>query len=84
MAYQYKIDDDRCKGRGQCVSVCPKRVLEISGQINTKGYFLANQARPEDGVFCATCCLMCADMAITITDVSEGAANKDKREVTYG
>jgi pyruvate/2-oxoacid:ferredoxin oxidoreductase alpha subunit len=40
------------------VAVCPKQVLEISTLINGSGYFPAYQARPDDCVFCAMCCLM--------------------------
>jgi 2-oxoglutarate ferredoxin oxidoreductase subunit delta len=69
MANQYKIDEDRCKGCGLCVEVCPKNVLEISGRVNAKGYFPACQARPEDCVFCGTCFIMCPDVAISITEV---------------
>lgn len=68
MEYQYLIDVDRCKGCGLCVSVCPKKVLELSETVNTKGYFPAFQARPEDCVFCSTCCLMCPDVAISISN----------------
>ena len=84
MAYQHHIDADRCKGCGLCVSICPKKVLEISTEVNSKGYFPAYQARPEDCVFCAMCCLMCPDVAITITEVADDAAGKRKREGTYG
>jgi len=71
MKYMYQIDEDRCKGCGLCVSVCPKEVLEIAEKVNTKGYFPAFQARPEDCIFCATCCRMCPDVAITISEVEE-------------
>ena len=71
MAYLYVIDADRCKGCGLCVTVCPKNVLEISKKVNTKGYFPAYQARPEDCITCALCCTMCPDVAITITEVAE-------------
>jgi 2-oxoglutarate ferredoxin oxidoreductase subunit delta len=64
----YRIEENLCKGCGLCVSVCPKKVLEISTQVNSKGYFPAYQARPEDCVRCAICCNMCPDVAITITE----------------
>jgi 2-oxoglutarate ferredoxin oxidoreductase subunit delta len=70
MAYQYQIDEERCKGCGLCVTVCPKNVLEISADVSPKGYFPAFQARPEDCIFCATCCRMCPDVAITITELA--------------
>jgi 2-oxoglutarate ferredoxin oxidoreductase subunit delta len=74
MALHYRIDVDRCKGCGLCVTVCPKNVLEISEQVNTKGYFPAYQARPEDCITCALCCTMCPDVAITITEDADAAA----------
>jgi len=74
MAYQYSIDVNRCKGCGLCVAVCPKKVLEISDNVNTIGYFPAYQARPEDCIFCTTCCIMCPDVAISITKETEEEA----------
>ena len=75
MSYQHHIDKDRCKGCGLCVIVCPKNVLEMSGEVSAKGYFPAYQARPEDCIYCALCCTMCPDVAITITEeVQEAAA----------
>ena len=73
MAYIHEIDTDRCKGCGLCVTICPKKVLEISEQVNTKGYFPVFQARPEDCIKCALCCTMCPDVAITITETTENA-----------
>ena len=71
MAYLHEIDNNRCKGCGLCVTVCPKKVLEITDQVNAKGYFPAYRARPEDCIHCALCCTMCPDVAITITEEAE-------------
>ncbi len=71
MAYCYSIDEERCKGCGLCVTVCPKDVLEISKNVSVKGYFPVYQARPEKCILCATCCRMCPDVAITITETAE-------------
>jgi 2-oxoglutarate ferredoxin oxidoreductase subunit delta len=71
MAYLHQIDRDRCKGCGLCVAVCPKNVLELMKELNTKGYFPAYQARPEDCIHCAICCVMCPDVAISIVETAE-------------
>ncbi len=71
MAYEHIVDVERCKGCGLCVGVCPKGVLEISREMNTKGYFPVVQARAEDCIFCAICCTMCPDVAITIEEIAE-------------
>jgi 2-oxoglutarate ferredoxin oxidoreductase subunit delta len=76
MAYEHVVDRDRCKGCGLCVAVCPKNVLEIGQEMNTKGYFPVYQARPEDCVFCAICCTMCPDVAIAINEIAEAAAGQ--------
>ena len=72
MAYHYEISIERCKGCSLCVTVCPKDVLEIAGEVSPRGYFPAYRARPEDCIYCATCCRMCPDVAITITETVEG------------
>ncbi|OQY54157.1 MAG: 2-oxoacid:acceptor oxidoreductase [Desulfobacteraceae bacterium 4572_88] len=76
MSYKHVIDADRCKGCGLCVEVCPKKVLEISDKVNAKGYFPVYQARPDDCIFCTTCCIMCPDVAISITKEEETATEE--------
>ncbi len=68
MTYLYAIDDGQCKGCGLCIAVCPKKVLELSNTVNAKGYYPAVQKHADKCVFCATCCRMCPDVAITISE----------------
>lgn len=70
MTTAYRIDAERCKGCALCVTVCPKGVLEMSAQLNLKGYFPVARLHPDRCVFCALCCTMCPDVALTIQDVS--------------
>lgn len=74
MGFKHEIDSDRCKGCGLCVEVCPKHVLEISAEVNARGYFPAYQARPDDCIHCSVCCIMCPDVAITISETEEEKA----------
>lgn len=72
MAFRHRIDEKRCKGCGLCVHFCPKNVLEISHTVNEKGHFPAFQARPDDCIFCAMCCTVCPDVAISIEKSGPG------------
>ncbi len=76
MGHQHIIDNERCKGCGLCADVCPKNVLELSKDVNTRGYFPAYQARPKDCIFCTLCCMMCPDVAITVIETAEDTAEK--------
>ena len=66
MAYYHSIEKDRCKGCGLCVDVCPKKVLEISAEVNTKGYFPAKVEKGPRCIGCRMCAIMCPDVAIEI------------------
>lgn len=60
------IEKDRCKGCGLCVQYCPQQVLEMSREINLKGYFYARPVRPHQCIGCRYCAITCPDVAIEI------------------
>ena len=42
MAIHLTFRQDRCKGCGLCVAVCPKHILALEGGTNVKGYHPAS------------------------------------------
>ncbi|MHC4625317.1 MAG: 4Fe-4S dicluster domain-containing protein [Planctomycetota bacterium] len=65
MAGKIKIDTERCKGCGLCVSVCPKGGIVISTKSNKTGYFPA-EPKNSDCTGCATCAAVCPDVVIEV------------------
>ncbi len=55
---------DRCKGCGFCVEYCPKDVLVMSEEFNSKGYHPPKVVRSGECVDCNLCEMICPDFAI--------------------
>lgn len=62
-----KLNEERCKGCGYCVSVCKQNALSQNGKMNKKGYIVA-EADEEKCVQCGMCYRMCPDSAIELFD----------------
>jgi len=60
------IIDDRCKGCGFCVTFCPRDVLVMSKQANSKGYYPPELIDDSHCVNCGLCALLCPDFAIYV------------------
>jgi len=60
------IERDWCKGCGLCIEACPNHLLSLSEDLNASGFHYAVLANPEECTGCASCALMCPDLAIQI------------------
>jgi 2-oxoglutarate ferredoxin oxidoreductase subunit delta len=69
--FRFHLDRERCKGCGFCVSFCPRKVLEMSEEMNTKGYHLPRVKDELACVGCGLCELICPDFAVVIEELDE-------------
>jgi 2-oxoglutarate ferredoxin oxidoreductase subunit delta len=63
------VNTERCKGCDLCVVACPSDVLELSKEVNGKGYNFAQMKNPDECIGCANCGYVCPDGCITIYKV---------------
>ncbi|UCH60041.1 MAG: 4Fe-4S binding protein [Anaerolineales bacterium] len=63
---QVYLIPERCKGCRVCIQFCPRQVLQISEQANTKGYHYPEvmAGKEQDCVHCEFCTLVCPEFAI--------------------
>jgi 2-oxoglutarate ferredoxin oxidoreductase subunit delta len=60
------IDKERCKGCGYCTEFCPRQVLEMSDEINKKGYTIASVTDGDKCLGCGLCEVICPEFAIQV------------------
>jgi 2-oxoglutarate ferredoxin oxidoreductase subunit delta len=61
------FSDELCKGCGLCVSVCPKKILQLDqDRLNSKGYHPASCVDQSLCIGCAFCAVQCPDSVITV------------------
>jgi len=61
------IEENRCKGCGLCVPICPASILKLSeGRLNTKGYPPIEVTDMDACTGCAQCAVMCPDVVFTV------------------
>jgi len=60
------VDTEKCKGCKLCVVSCPTQVIEMSKNVNGKGYNYAEAANPDVCTGCSNCAIVCPDGVITV------------------
>lgn len=66
----FQINEEYCKGCGLCVSVCPKKILELSSEkTNSKGYKPIRMTNVDECIGCLSCAMMCPDVVIQIEKI---------------
>ena len=60
------VDKEKCKGCNLCVVACPTKTLDLSKEVNGKGYHYSEMVNPEACIGCASCALVCPDSVITV------------------
>ena len=61
-----KVDREKCKGCEVCVVACPTSVIQLSRDVNAKGYHFAYMENPDACTGCANCAIVCPDGVITV------------------
>lgn len=59
---------ERCKGCGWCIEFCPRSVLKVSDETNSKGYHPPKGEQTDACVSCGLCELLCPEFAIYVVE----------------
>jgi 2-oxoglutarate ferredoxin oxidoreductase subunit delta len=59
--------EELCKGCKLCVSVCPKKIIEMDTEkLNLKGFHPATFKEMDKCIGCAFCAIICPDCVIEV------------------
>lgn len=69
-----EIAEERCKGCGLCVGVCPRHILRLDDTtVNRLGYHPVRLTDAADCTSCALCARICPDAVFTVYAPARGA-----------
>ncbi|ABB15614.1 4Fe-4S dicluster domain-containing protein [Carboxydothermus hydrogenoformans] len=62
------VDYERCKGCGLCIDVCPKKIIYLNQDFNSKGYYYATISNIEECIGCGRCYQICPDLVFEVKE----------------
>lgn len=62
------FDSEKCKGCGLCASVCPKKIIGLTGETNSKGFKTPEINEHDKCIGCASCAVICPDCAVEVEE----------------
>ncbi|KJR42880.1 4Fe-4S ferredoxin [Candidatus Magnetoovum chiemensis] len=66
MKGKIEIFSERCKSCNFCVITCPQRIISLSNNFNSLGYFPAYVTDMEKCTGCVLCAEICPEIAIEV------------------
>ena len=63
---QVDINKELCKGCERCNDACPQQIIQLSNNLNTKGYKYAQVQDESRCIGCRLCAITCPDVAIEV------------------
>ena len=71
-----RVDAERCKGCGLCVTACPQGDIRLAAETDQRGIRIAKAGDGEHCTACGACYVVCPDAAITVCKVTApGSSN---------
>ncbi len=59
------LNTERCKACGFCIRVCPKKAIEMTAELNSKGYTLVKIDEAKC-IKCGVCFWVCPDSVFEV------------------
>ena len=66
------VDERYCKGCSICIHFCPKHVLDICKEVNSRGFYTPRVIDLSACNACRQCELFCPDFAIFVVEEDDG------------